>query len=47
MSVQNVAALVEAIERLRAAMMPYPVMVGNEGVLDTDVIQFSDGRIVA
>ena len=46
-SLGNEPALVEAIDRLRAAMVAYPVMIGNEGVLDTDIMQFSDGRIVA
>jgi L-asparaginase II len=32
---------------LRDAMVAYPVMIGNEGVLDTDIMQVSDGRIVA
>jgi L-asparaginase II len=39
--------LAPAIDRLRSAMTAYPVMVGNEGVLDTDIMQFSNGRIVA
>jgi L-asparaginase II len=44
---RNKPALVAAIDRLRAAMVAYPVMIGNEGVLDTDIMQTSNGRIVA
>jgi L-asparaginase II len=39
--------LAPAIDRLRSAMTAYPEMVCNEGVLDTDIMQFSNGRIVA
>lgn len=46
-SIGNDAGLVDAIDRLRSAMVAYPVMVGNEGVLDTDIMQFSGGQIVA
>jgi L-asparaginase II len=46
-SLGNDATLVESVDRLRAAMLAYPVMVGNEGVLDTDIMRFSDGRVVA
>jgi L-asparaginase II len=28
-------------------MLAHPVLVGNDGVLDTDIMQFSGGRIVA
>ena len=28
-------------------MVAYPVMIGNEGVLDTEIMQATDGRIVA
>jgi L-asparaginase II len=28
-------------------MLAHPVLVGNEGVLDTDIMHFSGGRIVA
>jgi L-asparaginase II len=45
--IKNDAALVEAIDRLRTAMLAYPVMVGNQGVLDTEIMQFTGGRIVA
>ena len=34
-SIRHDSALVAAIDRLRAAMVAYPVMIGNEGVLDT------------
>ena len=43
----NDSSLVEAVDRLREAMLAYPVMIGNEGVLDTDIMQFSHGQIVA
>jgi L-asparaginase II len=46
-SIRNDPALVGAIDRLRAAMVAYPVMIGNEGVLDTEIMQATDGRIVA
>ena len=39
--------LAQPIDRLRAAMVAYPVMIGNEGVLDTEIMQASSGRIVA
>jgi L-asparaginase II len=45
--IQNDASLIEAIDRLREAMVAYPVMIGNEGVLDTEVIQATGGRMVA
>ena len=45
--IKNDAGLVEAINCLRAAMVAYPVMIGNEGVLDTEVILATGGRIVA
>jgi L-asparaginase II len=45
--IQNDAGLIEAIERLREAMVAYPVMIGNEGVLDTEIMQVTGGRIVA
>jgi L-asparaginase II len=45
--VRNDPALVGAIDRLRAAMVAYPVMIGNEGVLDTEIMQATGGRIVA
>ncbi len=45
--IRNDPALVGAIDRLRAAMIAYPVMIGNEGVLDTEIMQATDGRIVA
>ena len=44
---QNDAGLVEAIDRMREAMAAYPVMIGNEGVLDTEIMQATEGRIVA
>ena len=46
-SLGNDATLVAAVDRLREAMLAYPLMIGNEGVLDTDIMQFSDGQIVA
>ena len=46
-AIKNDSALVDAIDRLRAAMLAYPVMIGNQGVLDTEIMQFTDGRIVA
>jgi L-asparaginase II len=46
-SIKNDPALVTAIDRLRAAMVAYPVMIGNEGVLDTEIMQATEGRIVA
>jgi L-asparaginase II len=45
--VRNEPPLVDAIDRLRAAMVAYPVMIGNEGVLDTEIMQATGGRIVA
>jgi L-asparaginase II len=45
--VRNDPPLVDAIDRLRAAMVAYPVMIGNEGVLDTEIMQATGGRIVA
>jgi L-asparaginase II len=45
--IKNNPALVEAIDRFRAAMVAYPVMIGNEGVLDTEIMQATDGRVVA
>ena len=44
---KNDAGLVEAIDRMREAMVAYPVMIGNEGVLDTEIMQATGGRIVA
>jgi L-asparaginase II len=44
---KNDAGLVEAIDRMRDAMVAYPVMIGNEGVLDTEIMQATGGRIVA
>lgn len=41
------AELASSLDRLRDAMLAHPVLVGNDGVLDTDVMQFSGGRIVA
>ena len=41
------AGLVEAIDRMREAMVAYPVMIGTEGVLDTEIMQATGGRIVA
>ena len=46
-SVKNDSTLIDAIDRLRAAMLAYPVMIGNQGVLDTEIMQFTGGRIVA
>jgi L-asparaginase II len=40
-------SLVEAIDRLRAAMVAYPVMINCEGGLDTEIIQATGGRVVA
>ena len=45
--VRNDPVLVGAIDRLRAAMVAYPVMIGNEGVLDTEIMQATGGQIVA
>ncbi|HLL51496.1 MAG TPA: asparaginase, partial [Thermomicrobiales bacterium] len=45
--IKNDAGLVEAIDRMREAMVAYPVMIGNEGVLDTEIMQATGGRIVA
>jgi L-asparaginase II len=45
--IANDAGLVEAVDRLRDAMVAYPVMIGNEGVLDTEIMQATGGRIVA
>ncbi|HEX2280907.1 MAG TPA: asparaginase [Thermomicrobiales bacterium] len=45
--IENDAGLVEAIDRMRDAMVAYPVMIGNEGVLDTEIMQATGGRIVA
>ena len=39
--------LAPSINRLRSAMVAHPVMVGNEGVLDTDIMRATGGRIVA
>ena len=41
------ASLASALDRLRDAMVRHPVLVGNDGVLDTDIMQLSGGRIVA
>jgi L-asparaginase II len=45
--IKNDAGLVEAIDRMREAMVAYPVMIGNEGVLDTEIMQATGGQIVA
>ncbi|MBW3634607.1 MAG: asparaginase [Chloroflexi bacterium] len=45
--IRNDPCLVQAIDRLRAAMLAYPVLIGNQGVLDTEIMQFTHGRIVA
>jgi L-asparaginase II len=45
--VKNDTRLVEAIDRMREAMVAHPVMIGNEGVLDTEIMQATGGRIVA
>ena len=39
--------LVEAIDRLRAAMVAYPVMINHEGGLDTEIMRSTNGRVVA
>lgn len=36
-----------ALDRLRAAMLTYPELVGNDGVLDTDIMRASQGCVVA
>ncbi len=41
------ASLATALVRLREAMLAHPVLVGNVGVLDSDIMQYSGGRIVA
>ncbi len=41
------ASLATALDCLREAMLAHPILVGNDGVLDTDIMQFSNGRIVA
>jgi L-asparaginase II len=41
------ASLATALDRLRDAMLAHPVLVGNDGVLDTDIMQFSGGKVVA
>jgi L-asparaginase II len=45
--IKNDAGLIEAIDRMREAMVAYPVMIGNDGVLDTEIMQATGGRIVA
>jgi L-asparaginase II len=41
------AELATALNRLREAMLAHPVLVGNDGGLDTDIMKFSNGRVVA
>jgi L-asparaginase II len=40
-------SLATALVRLREAMLAHPVLVGNDGVLDFDIMRYSGGRIVA
>jgi L-asparaginase II len=39
--------LAEVLDRLRAAMLAHPELVGGEGVLDSDIMRLSHGRVVA
>jgi L-asparaginase II len=41
------AEIAVVLDRLREAMLAHPVLVGNDGVLDTDIMQYSGGRVVA
>lgn len=39
--------LAPSLDRLRAAMLAHPAMVGGDGALDTDIVRLSEERIAA
>ena len=43
----DAGALAPSLDRLRAAMLAHPTLVGGEQVLDSDIMRLSEGRIVA